>query len=98
MKLRVKELENGMLIFDKNGFEIDIIKDISYEEFIKKFPEKFIQITDWTVHAYLENGETLHRTEWIGEVYFSEDCNFFKPVYITTDEDIYNIAGYIIIA
>lgn len=76
---------------------MELIKEISKEEFEKKFPEISTYGIDGT-QKFLENGTILLDSEWNGEEYNSlcpdgiKRC--YKPVYKETGVDDFEEAEY----
>ena len=89
--IKYVEKENGARYIAETGKEMEIIEEISKEEFHEKFPDA-IDVDD--AEAYLENGNILLISEWNGEKYFS-DGKILKPVYREdASYDSVDIVGY----
>lgn len=77
--------------------EMELIKEISKEEFEKRFPEVSTYGIDWT-ETFLENGVILLDSDWNGEEYCSL-CpdgvkRWYRPVYEELGDDEFEIIGY----
>lgn len=76
---------------------MSLIREISKEEFKRKFSRISTYGIDWT-QKFLENGTILLDSEWNGEEYNSlcpdgiKRC--YKPVYKEVDADNFEIIGY----
>ena len=86
------EAENGARYLSTEGKQMDIIEEISKEEFKKKFPEVSTYGIEMHMPIFLENGEILLDTQWNGEEYFT-DKGIIVPVYEDNDGD-FEIIGY----
>ncbi len=87
-----KEYPNGSRFLSVEGKQMDILEEISREEFERKFPETPTHgLVDFPV--FLENGVILMNSEWNGEHYFSGG-KVYAPFYNEIAEDETEIIGY----
>ena len=88
-----KEAENGARYLSTEGKQMDVIEEITKEEFKKKFPEVSTYGLEQNCPVYLENGIICIDAEWNGERY-STDKGIIVPVYEEIGEDDFEIIGY----
>ena len=85
-----KEAPNGARYLASEGKQMDILQEISKEDFEKEFPEKSLYNLSFPI--LLENGAVLLDSEWNGEYYLS-DGSEYAPIYKEVGDDV-EIIGY----
>ena len=87
------EAPNGARYRAPEGKQMDILEEITREEFKQKFPEISTYGLEHNLPVLLENGAILIDTEWNGECYLS-DGKEYRPLYNEVEDDDTEIIGY----